>query len=318
MPKVVYLVLAYHLPEQAIRLARTIVRGSSTAQVFLHYDAKSGYFDRSLLQETQRIELVPSPTAVEWGDWSQVEAVLGSLSYICKQTEFDWFVVLSGQDFPTRPIERFEEFLDHSEYDAYLEAQPLECVTRKSHTIARYFYRHLKIPKFSYAYRLPSSIRNGWSNLLKSLPEGKGPFTYIWAPRGQPSRIGIRAWHNPFGSDFVCWQGSDWFHLSRRAVDYLLNFLSHRPDIVHRYRNSFIPSESIYHSILFNAPELNISNSNLRFILWEDEWSASPKTLTLSDLPAIIASPAFFARKFDMGVDSEVIDEIEDRFSSSN
>ncbi len=318
MQKVVYLILAYHLPEQAVRLATVITQGSSTACVFIHYDAKSGDFDSSLLQGNQRIELIPNPVAVDWGDWSQVESVLHSLNHIVEHTDFDWLVVVSGQDFPIKPIKQFETFLEYSEYDAYLEAQPLESVPRKTHTVARYYYRHFNLPDFAYAHRIPTAIHASWSRFLESLPEGKGLLTYIWVPRGLPGSIGVRARHVPFGHDFVCWQGSDWFNLSRRAVDYLLEFLGHRPDILRFYKHTFLPSESFYQSILFNATELHIYNGNLRFIIWDDVGDASPKTLTSSNLARMIDVPEFFERKFDPHVDHQVLDELEAIVAAGN
>lgn len=315
MQKVVYLIFAYNLQEQIIRLAKAIVHGSQTAHVFIHYDAKIGYFDQALLQGTPRVDIIPNPISVEWGDWSQVKAVLNSLNYIYKQVEFDWFVVLSGQDFPTKPISSFESFLDHSDYDAYLEARPQDNVPRENHTIARYYYRHWKIPNFKYTHKFPAILRASWKRFLESLPEGEGLLTYIWAPHGRPNRLGIRSMRVPFGPDFVCWQGSDWFIFSRRAVDYLLEFIDRRPDVVCHYMHTFIPSESFYQSILYNAKDLRMHNDNLRFAIWNDESDSGPKTLTHSDLPAVVDSHAFFARKFDVDIDSEVLDELESRIS---
>ena len=310
---VAYLILAYNLPEQAARLARVIVRSSATARVFLHYDAKSGPFDAELLAGSERITLIPDPLVIEWGDWSQVAAVLHCLNHVRTVVKFDWFTVLSGQDFPIQPICRFEKYLAKGAADAYIEAYPQSAnpTTRESHIVARYYYRYWKLPRLRYSHRIPRWIRNAWQGWLSSWPEGQGCLSYMWAPRGLPQRLGIRRLRVPFTREFECWQGSDWFNLSRRAVDYLFEFLARRPEISCYYQHTHIPSESLYHTIYCNARDLRVERGNLRFILWDSLDASSPRILTCENLDAMRKSPAFFARKFDMRIDSAVLDRLE-------
>ena len=310
---VAYLILAHHLPEQAARLARLIVRSSRKARVFLHYDAKSGPFDNQLLAGGERITVIPDPLSVKWGDWSQVAAVLHCLTHIRTEMEFDWFTVISGQDFPIQPIARFEEYLAKGAADAYIEAYPLNAnpTTRPSHLVARYYYRYWKLPRVRYGQRVPPLIRAAWTRWLSSRPEGRGYFNYIWVPRGLPPRLGVRRLRVPFTPEFECWQGSDWFNLSRRAVDYLFEFLMRRPDVLRHFRHTYVPSESLYHTIYCNAPDLRVERSNLRFILWDSPDASSPRILTCGDLEAMHQASAFFARKFDMRADPAVLDKLE-------
>jgi len=310
---VAYLILAYHLPEQAARLARLIVRSSPRARVFLHYDAKSGPFDDQLLAGAERITVIPDPLTVEWGDWSPVAALLHCLTHIRNVMEFDWFTVLSGQDFPIRPIARFEECLATGAADVYIEAYPLSAnpTTRASHVVARYYYRYWKLPRFRYSHRVPHWIRTAWQGWLCRRPEGRGFFNYIWLPRGLPPLLGVRRLRVPFTPEFECWQGSDWFNLSRHAVDYLFEFLARHPEVSRHYQHTHLPSESLYHTIYCNARDLRVERNNLRFILWDSPDTSSPRTLTCENLDAMREAPAFFARKFDMRVDPAVLDRLE-------
>lgn len=54
-----------------------------------------------------------------------------------------------------------------------------------------------------------------------------------------------------------------------------------------------------------------IVNDNLRYIEWNDPASGSPAVLCRRDFPKIARAPHLFARKFDMFVDNEVLDLID-------
>ena len=54
-------------------------------------------------------------------------------------------------------------------------------------------------------------------------------------------------------------------------------------------------------------------NDNLRYIDWS-EGKDSPKTLTIADKDAILASPKLYARKFDMAKEPGVLDFLDSRF----
>ena len=55
-----------------------------------------------------------------------------------------------------------------------------------------------------------------------------------------------------------------------------------------------------------------VDGDNRRLIKWVSN-SGNPRVLTSADLPELLSSPAFFARKFDETVDAEVLDRLEAR-----
>jgi hypothetical protein len=74
------------------------------------------------------------------------------------------------------------------------------------------------------------------------------------------------------------------------------------------------------HCILANAPGLTASGGqpgltarrqHLRYIDWQHADSVHPATLGIADLPVMTASPAHFARKFDIDHDSAVLDALD-------
>ena len=68
--------------------------------------------------------------------------------------------------------------------------------------------------------------------------------------------------------------------------------------------------ESYFQTILANADHLNLKNDNYRYVDWSTK-AAHPKTIELEDLPRLLASPAHFARKFNIEVDREIFDQLD-------
>jgi hypothetical protein len=314
--RIAYLIIAHDLPEQVVRLAAILTEGSPSSRVFVHYDAKAAPSEPDRLRALERVALVPDPVAVEWGDFSQVEATLRSLAFIRRTMDFDWFILISGRDFPIKPIAELERFLEATEYEGFVEGAIMEECQRPSHVYARYYYRYWTLPRFPYAYRLPAWLLRGWRQRLAGLSEKKLWINYMWMPRGLPGRIGIHTYRHPYRKKLRCYMGSQWLNLSRRAVDYLLTFLERNPDVLEHYRHSIIPDEGLVQSILCSAENLRISPRNLRFILFEDDDAPHPVTLTCEHWEQIIASDGYFARKFDGRVDGAILDRLERHITS--
>lgn len=308
---VAYLVFAYHRPDQLVRLLRTLRTGSPRAAIFLHWDAKGGTPPGAELAALD-VALIEPAVPVYWGDGSFVRAMLHALSHARRRADFRYVAILSGQDYPLRPLAAIERDLLASGADAFMEA------CRNHEHLHRYRYRYWRLPRFPYAHRVPPPLRRGVEDLRKAL-NAVQPFIRIESlPRKQPPRLGIR-WRTPFGRRLPFHFGSDWFTLSRRAADYLLRFADERPDVLKHYARTLIPSESFFATALANAGELNVVlDDNRRFILWPNDHAAHPATLTMEHFDAIVRSGKDFGRKFDIDQDSAVLDALDRHVSSTS
>ena len=108
--RIAYIILSYNLPQQLRGLVKMLDTAESTSVVFVHHDAKSPPLPDDFISGFAKTRLAPRRFAVTWGDFSQVEALVSCLRAVVDTVEFDWIVVLSGQDFPCRPIGHFVEF----------------------------------------------------------------------------------------------------------------------------------------------------------------------------------------------------------------
>ena len=98
---VAYLILSYTAPPLIERLVATLRTGSPDAVIAVHHDDR-----RCTLGEVDALRIEPWP--IEWGHGSQLAAVLRALRWVRERAEFDWLVLLSGQDYPIRPVADIE------------------------------------------------------------------------------------------------------------------------------------------------------------------------------------------------------------------
>lgn len=304
--EVVYLILSHGKVEQLFRLIRTLRAGSPQSAILLHHDAKSAPLDQAALRMLGGVYQVEPRVNVQWGDASQVDALLCSVIYALRNLEFSWLSVISGQDYPLRPLATIEAELRSSPYDAFVRAAPAPAQYR-----ARYYLRYWRLPRFRYAYRFPRPVLSAMTWLRCEFNRRQSLLRIEGGPRGTPLRLGIRTIRHPFSDDFVCYKGSDWFTLSRSAAQYLIEFGQHQSDVLEYFRHTFIPSESYFQTVLCNSKELKVCDDNRRFIVWEDSRLAHPKTLTIEDIDAMEHSGKDFGRKFDAMVDSMALDALD-------
>ena len=108
--------------------------------------------------------------------------------------------------------------------------------------------------------------------------------------------------------------GSAYFCITKNHVNYILNFLSKRPELLKFYKNSFASDEMVFNTILANSKfKDDIVIDNLRYIDWSKpgEYRLSPAVLTTDDADKLLQSQALFARKFDTSKDPKILDLID-------
>jgi hypothetical protein len=319
--RVLYLVTSHTNPEQVARLVRTLRAGSTLGRIAVHHDASKSRLDPTLFDGMRDVHLLPFTVPVTWGDFSIVDMNLRAFRWSLEHIDFDWMVLLSGQDYPIRPLAELEEILGTSEVDGFLE-QPVPVEDRPPHhgrgrieydSFFRYHYRYREVPLAGSGRAIPRWVRRalaragGW---LRPRVQ-RGVFVHPM-PSGAP-RVGVRRIRTPFGPTFRCFKSSQWFTLSRRSIELLAEFADAHPDVVAFYRGTVIPDESLFQSILLNHPGWRFHPDNMVFYRWSRQGAGSPDVLTMADLEEVVASRKRFARKVDHRVDPDLLDALDGR-----
>ena len=319
MPKIVYLIASHTNPEQVVRLARLLSMKSSEAAVVIHHDYSKSYLDPAAFGQMPNVHIMEEVIPVKWGKFSLVEMTLHVIEWIATRIEFDWIAFISGQDYPIQPLHRIEQFLASTEYDGFVsgvalrEAMPCgptECsIADAPGTICTACWRHYyyQFYEISHIPFLSTFIRDNkklWKRFGRKVNNLQS-FFYINDP------IGICSLSTPFNENLECYKGSQWFTVNDKCVRYILDFIPKNPHFTTYYKRTLLADESFFQTILFNAIELNILNDNKRYIKWEDSHVRSPSILRKKNFEHIISSNKHFARKFDINVDSDILDLLD-------
>jgi len=243
---------------------------------------------------------------VRRADFSMVEAYLDAAERIAGAgVEYEWLTLLSGQDYPLRPLADYERHLDRSGVQGFLRYgdvlgldTPWPNKPRRGHR--RYFYR----------YRTLSPRWRPWLSRLKWLNEVQS-LVHLQLTYG--AQVGFRLPRPPFDGAVRCYAGPAWHTLSRECVTYLLERRAAADPLVEHFRHTTSPEEAFYQTLLVNGGRFRLANDNLRYADFTGSVGGSPRTLTGADLPRLLESPCYFARKFDVAVDEGVLDRLDER-----
>jgi len=261
------------------------------------------------------VDLRPTRQPCQWGSGAQLDAMLDSLRSI-ERSEFDWLVVLSGHDYPIRPLDDFAGMLADTSYELFLEpedgpvilADGPEC----NYLRDRYGYRYHWLPQHWWS-RLPAGSRRvvgaGLQRTARTLVRN-GRVRVQRRPANEFSPgIGTRVQHDPFTTERPCRKGSDWFLLSRSVFDDFLRESESSAELLEHFRHSYCPNEAFFHTLLLPRWEHANAGHNLHYIRFVGE-RAHPETVREGDWPEFVESKAYFARKFDAS-DAALLDRID-------
>jgi hypothetical protein len=301
--RIQFLVAAHRDPDLLARLCERLLEAPGAA-VTVQWDSAR---PQPTLRRDLDVDVRPTAAPCEWGSGAQLDAMLGSFRALAG-SRFDWLVVLSGHDYPIRPVRELAPFLHESRYELFLD--PEDGPTGYLHD--RYFYRYHWVPQRWWS-RLPESSRRLVSSALQ-----RSVHTFSRNGRVRVQRrpgnvfapgVGLRARSTPFTEARPCRKGSDWFALSRAAFDDVVCTADGSSDLVEYFRHTYCPNEAFFHTVLLPRWDAVNAGHNLHYLQFVGE-RAHPETIQNRDWDALVGSGAFFARKFDAS-DVALLDRID-------
>lgn len=273
---VAYIVSAYKLPEQLVRLLQRLRTDES--HFVVHVDRKTDrrVYDEMVsgAEELGCVDFVPRHVC-HWGGFGHVRATLKGIDRLYADgIGFEYAVLLTGQDYPILPARVIERRLAESE--------------------GRSFMNSWDVPHEGW------SGRGGLDRIERWHLVGRRHL-HVSLPRSRRLPGGLV----PFG-------GGPYWCLARPVVDYVHAFVHEHPDVVSFFEHVWIPDELFFQTVVLNSPLRDtVVNDNLRYIDWARE--PAPAILRRDDLDSIVASNKLFARKFDTTVDGEILDALDRR-----
>jgi hypothetical protein len=288
-----YIITAYRLPEQLARLVRRL--DSPAAHFFVHVDARSP----TAVYQAMTGALRPMPNVCfvkrfrsYWGEFGHVEGMLqGIEEIVARRIECDYVYLLSGQDYPIKPLGYFEDLLRQSAGRSHVEYAPLPRPDWRNGGLERIESWHFRLAK--------------WNFVLGANPR----YQYRIFSRQRTVVIPGFTGRRPFLKSYQPFGGWATWCLAREAVDYVHWFTRHNPWFSRFFRRVNIPDEIFFQTLLLNSPlKDKVLNQTLTYM----DWSKPKAPLGPADLEVLLASPKVFARKFDITREATILDKLDE------
>lgn len=303
---IAYCISAYTDPEQCGRLIKALHRD---AHFFIHLDKKvelssyKGVVERILLCGTGQLTVdnvhYVKQLPIKWATLSQVGYQMEMLKAACEfSVDFDYIFMLSAFDYPLWPNSKICSFLNDRYGSEFIEGMEVQ---------KTFYLDNLQREiRPSFEIRCIGAIGN-W--LLRGIIRRVCKALKIRKKRSLQLRDGTK---------LTVYKGSDYFCITKRLAEYALSYYSAHPEIKRYFRNTFAPSETLIHTIVFNSPfKRNCiccvpPYKGLKYMTPLHYISGTDiKVLCSSDYDQLIDSGKMFARKFRTGVSEDLIHRIE-------
>jgi len=273
---IAYLILVHRLPGQFKRLFKALYDPSNF--YLIHIDKKAnqeiGEEISVFLQKYPNVHILKSKNVV-WGGYSMVQAELDGIKYLLDmKMEWDYFINLSGQDYPLKSQKIIKEFLSKNNGKNYIKIiDQKKSRPETMNRIENYF----------------EESENKISEETHKRDFMKGVIPYI----GGQWMILTRSC-----CEFLCNSTE-----VKRFEDYYLNTL-----IADESFFQTVLMNTSFDGILVDDDKRAI------IWIPDGDIKLRPKTFTETDLDFLQTGNPIFARKFDDNVDSKIIGCIKDQY----
>jgi hypothetical protein len=277
--KVAYLIIAHNNPAHLKRLVDAL--NSDDVSFFIHIDRKvtmqlsfNGY---------DNVHILENRVAVNWGGYSLVEAALLLLKAAYATDNFDYYVLMSGADYPIRSNQYIQSFFTNNNMKSFINVIKMPGDFKK---FERLDYYHLEGGNSRERNKIKGYGLRSIDLLIK----------YLHIKRKYPKEY----------SHYIMYGGTTWWAFHRNFVTYLLNFLDNNPVFFNFYKHALFPDEMLFHTIIMNSPFRESVANGLTYDDWtidhHPQFLISEKHLPIFNQELIDGryglSMHLFARKF--------------------
>ncbi len=246
MAQIAFILLSHKDPDAIVEQARRFTAVGD--YIAIHFDARAPKADyekiRTALADNPNVTFAQRRVKCGWGGWSLVEgtleAVRAALEAFPRATHF---YMVSGDCMSIKSAEFAHDYLDADDVD-YIESVDFfdSGWIKTGIKEERLIYRH-------------------WFN-------ERTHKTWFYAALDWQKRLGLK---RRIPDDLQIMIGSQWWCLRRRTIEWILDFLKQRPDVVRFFRTTWIPDETFFQTLVRHlVPAGEIRSRTLTFLMFTD------------------------------------------------
>lgn len=305
------------------QIERLINRLGKEFDIYLHLDKKMHIDDESisfLLTKYENLYLTKNRISGVVYAWPLVEITLELIKTAVeikseKKCNYSHFILISGQDYPIVDSNEIIKKLNES-----LDLDYINLHSEKDHLWIRSLSKRIRLIRYYYLVEKITKNQTFRKVLLLPIYLLQVVMTTLL---GSPKKTFIKHGLDIYG-------GSAWWILSYKSIKLIMGFYkksldkrSNEYSIVKAYQRTIGPEESFFQTILMNLESEYIKRvspkGNSTYIEWGGKGDrpisqdGHPYLLKYSDYEEIKNSNFMFARKFDINVDSRILDLLDSK-----
>jgi hypothetical protein len=304
--KIAYLILAHNQPDHLFRMINAL--NTENSSFYVHIDKKSDIAIFNPSQYPKNVFFQPDRTLISHGGFSMVIATLGLMEEALKDEQNNYFIFLSGWDYPIKRNEFIHKFLSNSYPMNFLSFYALVGNADLIENIQKYFFTDFigRFPKFM---QVPLKF-------IQSI--------YLKIPMNRKFLPGM-----------IPYRGSSSYCLNRETISHIADFTKgeNGEKYFEFFKYVLCPDEIFFHTIVLNspyaeqcrfyerdivnlkAPMKNENKAYLHHIDWNPE-RENPAILNMTDFDKLISSEMLFARKFNEVKSKQLLEALDQSFKA--
>ncbi|WP_305967873.1 MULTISPECIES: DUF5928 domain-containing protein [unclassified Mameliella] len=270
MAKIAFILLCHKDPDAIVKQAQSLTAVGD--YISIHFDARAGAQDFARIKTA----LKDNPNVVfarrikcGWGEWSLVRATLNAVeAAVDAFPRATHFYMVSGDCMAIKSAEYAHAFLDRRECDYiesfdYFQSDWIKTGWKEERLIYRHWFNERTQKRLFYAmFEAQKRLR-----LTRKIPD-----------------------------DIEVMIGSQWWCLRRRTIEWILDFVKTRRDVVRFFASTWIPDETFFQTLVRHlVPEHEIESRTLTFLLFTDY--GMPVNFYNDHYDLLLSQDYLFARK---------------------
>ncbi|MTJ15658.1 MULTISPECIES: beta-1,6-N-acetylglucosaminyltransferase [unclassified Dolichospermum] len=243
MVKIAYLVLAHHDPIHLERLVKSI---DYNAHIFIHLDQKTNIDSYIHIAEMKSVDFISERIKVYWGGITMIKATLTLIkAALAAKENFSHLVLLSGSDYPIKPVSTFYDFLQSNPDREFIKLTDLnESPFPSKERLTNYWFMEPFQPFYNDRF---------FRRVLQKI-----------------FHLGVTK--KPLNNVSIVW-GSQWWAITPECAAFILQYLEENPVFINFYKYAHAPDEHFFHTVVANSPFLEKAGGFRDEIRWPHEVS---------------------------------------------
>ena len=248
--------------------------------IYLHIDKKSADFSPDMVHTDHSRLILTDRIGVYWGGHSQIECELLLLK-AALPGHYRYYHLISGVDLPLKTQDTIHSFFREHDGTEFLEFDPAAMEDKGLFEFRCCYYHPLQDLAGSSRKFLPRCLRAANWGIM---------YLQKWLHRKRPEIVPL-------------YKGANWFSITHDLASYVVT----REKLIRKqFFYGWCADEVFLQSIAMASPYRGrIVNDYRRAIRWEN---GDLLTCRKEDVPELLASRAFWGRKFNENVDRDAID----------